>query len=119
MADWEESVFPKCKSWPTYYWRHLDNVWGVWEDTEDFLEFVDTLNGHHTSIQVKVEKKKDRRDFLDTTIFKGSVFQDSGRMSSKEFFKSTDTHALLHRGSIHDAHVFKGTVKAQLLRFRY
>lgn len=94
-------------------------MWGVWEDTEDFLEFVDTLNGHHTSIQVKVEKKKDRRDFLDTTIFKGSVFQDSGRMSSKEFFKSTDTHALLHRGSIHDAHVFKGTVKAQLLRLRF
>lgn len=94
MADWEESVFSKCKFRWTHYWRYLDNVWGVWEGTEgDFREFVDTLNGHHPSICVKVKKNKDRINFLDTTIFKGLGFQDSGRLDSKVYFKSTDTHA--------------------------
>ena len=35
----------------------------------------------------------------------------------KFFFKPTDTHKLLHPKSYHPAHVFKGIVKAQLLRY--
>lgn len=64
----------------------------VWREG-DFGEFVDTLNGHHPSICVKVEKNKDRINFLDTTIFKGPGFQDSGRLDSKVYFKSTAMHA--------------------------
>ena len=33
------------------------------------------------------------------------------------FFKPTDTHKLLHPKSYHPTHVFKGIVKAQLLRY--
>ncbi|MGL5901976.1 MAG: hypothetical protein ACRCZO_04760 [Cetobacterium sp.] len=29
MADWEESVFPKCRSMPSHYLRYLDDIWGV------------------------------------------------------------------------------------------
>ena len=37
--------------------------------------------------------------------------------STKVFSKPTDTHKLLHPKSYHPAHVFKGIVKAQLLRY--
>lgn len=107
MVEWEESV------------RYLDDVWGVWEGMEgDWLECVHTLNKHQPSIQVKYELKPDRIDFLDTTVYKGPGVLDTSRLDVKVFFKPTDTHALLHRGSHHDTHVFKGIVKAQLLRFR-
>lgn len=112
-------VFLKRRSRPSHYWRYLDDIWGVWEGTEEgFKDFVGTLNQHHPSIRVKVEKNEDEINFLDTTIFKGPGFQDSGRLDTRVYFKSTDTHALLHRDSHHHAHVFRGIVKAQLLRFR-
>lgn len=119
MADWEESVFLKCKSKPSHYWRYLDDIWGVWEGTEEcFRDFVEILNQHHPSIRVKVERNEAEINFLDTTVFKGPGFQHSGRLDSKVYFKSTDTHALLHHGSDHHPHIFKGIVKAQLVRFR-
>lgn len=34
------------------------------------------------------------------------------------YFKSTDMHALLHKRSHRDAHICRGIVKAQLMRFR-
>lgn len=29
MADWEETVFPKCTKLPTTYYRYLDDIWGI------------------------------------------------------------------------------------------
>lgn len=97
----------------------MDDIWGVWDDTdEDWMEFVETLNAHHPSIRVKWELELEGINFLDTTVYKGPDFLRTGRLDTKVYFKPTDTHALLHRGSHHAAHVFKGIVKAQLLRFR-
>lgn len=91
----------------------------MWKDTEaEFEKFVEGLNGHHPSIKVKVETSKEEINFLDTTVFKGPDFGVTGKLDSRVYFKSTDTHALLHKESHHDTHVFRGIVRAQLLRFR-
>lgn len=104
MVDWEESVFLKCKSRPSHYWRYLDDIWGIWEDTEEgFKDFVGTMNNHHPSIRVKVEKREDEINFLDTTIFKGPGFQDSGQLDSRVYFKSTlclQTRTLCFTGTV-------------------
>lgn len=119
MADWEETVFPKCRKLPTQYLRYLDDVWGVWEGTrQEFEEFVGVLNQHCSSIRVKWELKEHKINFLDTITYKGLDFEKTGRLDVKVYFKPTDTHALLHHKSYHEKHVFKGLVKAQLLRFR-
>lgn len=79
MAEWEQLVFPKCKFLPIQSCRYWDDVWGVWEGTEeDWLEFVHTLNQHHPSIWVKYELRPDMIDFLDTTLYKGPGFLDIG-----------------------------------------
>jgi len=78
------------------------------------LEFIQVLNSHHPSIRIKWELRLDGIDFLDTTVYKGPKFLQTGRLDAKVFLKPTDTHALLH----HDRHVFREVVKAQLLRFR-
>lgn len=52
MAEWEETVAKKCTEWPKVYWRYLDDIFGIWESSEQgFRERVEVLNGHHESIR--------------------------------------------------------------------
>ena len=119
MADWEDKAFLKCNKKPAYYLRYLDDIWGIWTGSEqEFDEFVNTLNSHDPSIRLKTQINKQTIDFLDTTVFKGDNFTTSFILDIKVYFKSTDTHALLHKNSFHPRHTFKGIVKSQLLRFK-
>lgn len=118
MADWEETAFLHCKKLPLRYYRYHDDVWGIWTHSEeDFHEFVQTLNNQHDSIQLDPVLNEQEVNFLDTTVFKGADFAETGILDTKVYFKPTDTHALLHRKSFHPKHVFKGIYKSQLLRF--
>lgn len=119
MANWEREALPKCPKQPTCYLRYLDDVWGIWTGTEEeFADFVAVLNSHDPSIQLKTEINKQSIDFLDTTVFKGPDFQKDFKLDVKVFFKSTDTHALLHKHSFHPKHTFRGILKSQILRFK-
>lgn len=118
MANWEEEVLAKCKLKPLHYFRYLDDIWGVWPHTlEEFKQFMNTLNAHDPSIQLKSEINQNSIDFLDTTVYKSPEFYVNGKLDIKVFFKKTDTHALLYKSSFHPKHTFRGIVKSQLLRF--
>lgn len=118
MAEWEESALQNCLKKPLYYYRYLDDVWGVWTHSqEDFEAFVASLNSHNNSIKVKATVNPDAVDFLDTTTFKGPEFLQTTKLDIKVFFKETDTHALLFKSSFHPRHTYAGIVKSQLLRF--
>lgn len=56
-------------------------------------------------------------DFLDTTVFFMPPSNTHKTLHTKVFFKSSDTHSLLHKTSFHPKHTFKGIVKSQLIRF--
>lgn len=119
MANWEQEALSKCKMKPAYYLRYLDDVWGIWTGSvKEFDEFVETLNSHDPSIKLKTVIRNQSIDFLDTTVFKGPDFFTNFKLDIKVFFKSTDTHALLHKESFHPKHTFRGIVKSQLLRFK-
>lgn len=119
MAYWEKEAFLKCKAKPAYYLRYLDDIWGIWTgSSQEFEDFVRTLNSHDPSIRLKTEVNNNAINFLDTTVFKGPQFSTEGRLEVKVFFKGTDTHALLHKNSFHPKHTFRGIVKSQLLRFK-
>lgn len=119
MAEWEEEVFRKCQKKPFHYLRYLDDIWGIWTGTEmEFQEFVNILNSHDPSIQLKAEFDRQSIDFLDTTVYKGQYFEQTQKLDIKVFFKTTDTHALLYKNSFHPKHTFKGVVKSQILRFK-
>lgn len=119
MANWEREALSKCKIKPISYLRYLDDIWGIWGGSlEEFEEFFRILNSHDPSIKLKVEIDKQAIQFLDTTVFKGPGFLETGKLDIKVFFKTTDTHALLHKKSFHPSHTFKGIIKAQLTRFQ-
>lgn len=116
MAEWESEALSKCVKKPLYYYRFLDDIWGIWHHSEqDFEGFLNTLNGHNAS-KLKSTFHKTKIDFLDTT-FKGPNFLTDHRLDVKVFFKPTDTHALLFKTSFHPKHTFAGLIKSQLLRF--
>ena len=55
--------------------------------------------------------------FLDTVVYKGNRFKETGTFDTKVYFKSTDTLELLHKKSHHPNHTFKGLIKSQILRY--
>lgn len=119
MAHWEETVFPKCPLLPTQFLRFLDDIWGIWQHTqEEFEIFLGILNSHHPTIKLKAILHSESVDFLDTTTFKGPQFLETGRLDLRVYVKPTDTHTLLHRDSFHPSHTFKGILKSQILRFK-
>ena len=118
MSLWEQTALEKCRLKPTHYFRFLDDIFGIWEHTqEEFLEFINVLNTHHRAITIKYVTSRDKIDFLDVTAYKGAEFNRSSKLDLKVFFKETDTHALLHKSSFHPPHCYTGIVKSQLLRF--
>lgn len=59
MVCWEEEILSKCKKKPAHYLRYLNDIWGIWTGTElEFREFVQTLNAHDSSIQVKLSNNR-------------------------------------------------------------
>nr|XP_049605251.1 uncharacterized protein LOC125985971 isoform X1 [Syngnathus scovelli]XP_049605252.1 uncharacterized protein LOC125985971 isoform X1 [Syngnathus scovelli]XP_049605253.1 uncharacterized protein LOC125985971 isoform X1 [Syngnathus scovelli]XP_049605254.1 uncharacterized protein LOC125985971 isoform X1 [Syngnathus scovelli]XP_049605255.1 uncharacterized protein LOC125985971 isoform X1 [Syngnathus scovelli]XP_049617684.1 uncharacterized protein LOC125992623 [Syngnathus scovelli]XP_049617685.1 u len=118
MAEWEENALTQCSKKPIAYLRFLDDIWGIWGDSrEEFDVFLKTLNGHHPSIKLTAQISEREINFLDTTTYKGPEFHTTGGLDVRVFFKSTDTHALLHKKSFHPRHTFGGLVYSQLLRF--
>ena len=119
MAHWEEGALATCQKKPTHYFRYLDDIWGIWDHSEeDFFKFLETLNNHSRSIKLKATLSQTSIDFLDTTTYKGPDFLQHHQLDIKVFFKETDTHSLLFRTSYHPKHTFAGLVKSQLIRFK-
>ena len=75
------------------------------------------MNTHHPSITVKAELSSESMHFLDTVIYKGNRFKETGTFDTKVDFKPTDTLELLHKKSHHPNHTFKGLIKSQILRY--
>lgn len=118
MAFWEESILSVCPFKPLYYFRFLDDIWGIWTySEEEFYSFMDRLNHHHKSIKLTHTLDKQEVNFLDLVIFKGPHFEETNLLDTKVYFKKTDTHALLFKTSFHPKHTYKGILKSQLLRF--
>lgn len=118
MADWEEAALNKCEKKPFTYLRYLDDIFGIWNHSEeDFKKFINILDTHDPSIRLKYEFDHQSIDFLDTTVYKGQSFHNQQTLDIKVYFKTTDTHSLLFKSSYHPRHTYKGLVKSQLIRF--
>ncbi|GAA6073207.1 uncharacterized protein LOC114459639 [Tachysurus ichikawai] len=118
MAKWEEEALSAWPIKPLHYFRFLDDIWGVWQESEkEFKEFVDHLNHFNESIKIKYSLHQSVVNFLDTVTYKGDDFKNTHKLQTRVYFKETDTHALLHKSSFHPRHTFKGVLKSQLLRF--
>ncbi|KAM3619804.1 uncharacterized protein V6R79_013742 [Siganus canaliculatus] len=84
MSIWEEEALQKFPLKPLFYYRFLDDIIGIWEHGQDkFQQFIQTLNNHHDSINLKYEFNHDQINFLDTTIFTQSINSTSKKLLTK------------------------------------
>jgi len=80
-----------------------------------FYGFLDSLNNHEPPIIFKATLNKQKIDFLDKTIFKDP--ENENGLLTRVFFKSTDTHQLLHKDTFRPKYTFQGIMKCQISRF--
>ncbi|KAE8277735.1 hypothetical protein D5F01_LYC24245 [Larimichthys crocea] len=91
MSEWEREALAKCTHKPLIYLRFLDDIFGIWtHDIEHFQNLSKPSTPSTTS---------------------------HTRLHTKVYFKTTDTHALLHKNSYHPKHTFRGIIKSQIIRF--
>ena len=118
LADWEESAFLKCPSRPLVYFRYLDDIFGLWDESEtEFNHFIHILNSHHPRIKLKHTLHLQQVPFLDTVVFFTDTKDGHKTLATKVYFKDTDRHSLLFNTSYHPRHTFSSIIKSQLIRF--
>ena len=104
---------------PKTYWRYLDDIHLIWPGTAAQLkEYENFLNSIIPGITVCLVAKENINEFLDTRTYKYRTPENKYLVKTKIFFKSTDTHQLLHKKSYHPKHTFKGLLKSQFIRFK-
>ena len=117
MAKWENDALQKYPLSPLFFGRFLDDIFMIWTHGIDkFYEFLDILNNHHPTINLKATISENEVNFLDTTVYK--PYPSSDVLYTRVYFKPTDTHALLNKSSFHPKSVFKGIIKSQIKRFK-
>lgn len=70
MAEWEQTALQTSTKKPLFYYRYLDDIWGILDHSrEDFDIFLNILNNHNTFIKIKATIDSASADFLDTTTY--------------------------------------------------
>ena len=104
---------------PRIYWRYLDDIYLIWPGTLQQLElYEEFLNSLIPGIKVNLVAKKNIIEYLDTRTYKYFTSDSRCVIKTKPYFKSTDTHQLLHKKSYHPKHTFRGLLKSQFIRFK-
>ena len=103
------------------YFRFLDDIFFTWTGTLDQLTDLTTFaNSIIPDIHITLTVRHHSITFLDTTVYKSYNTQDDqhAQLNTKIYFKSTDTHQLLHKLSHHPRHTTIGLLKSQFIRFK-
>ena len=108
IGDLEGSFLSSRKLHPTLWVRYIDEVFMVWphalEEFDKFLKdldkFLKDLNSVRERTQFTAEVNTQSCNFLDLTIHKGLKFLSTGRLSTKIYYKPTNTFSFL-LGSSH------------------
>lgn len=115
LTEFDETAMNGFHVKPLLYFRYLDDVFFLWpSDLHTLKQFETFLNAQIPDIKITFEHSDKEINFLDTTIY----IDNNNTLQTKVFFKSTDTHQLLHKKSFHPQHTFAGILKSQFIRFK-
>ena len=97
MGEWEKKLLETCEKKPSLYLRYIDDIFGIWDGTEEELKlFHKAANSVHSNIEVDLRFSEAKIDFLDVTI---SI--ENGFLTTDLYAKPTDKHMYLNRNSSH------------------
>ena len=118
MANLERKFLATSPVKPLHYKRFIDDIGSIFLcSREEMSRFETFLNAFHPTIKFTLNISDSQMIFLDTIIFKGPRFHDTGLLDVRTYFKPTETFQYTHFSSCHPASCKKGFVKGEALRY--
>ena len=97
MTELEERILEDIELQPRKWWRHIDDIFFMWEHGEDSLkQFIETLNTCHPIFKFTAEWPKEEKNFIDV-----NVRLRNWQLETDLHIKQTDTHQFLDSTSCH------------------
>ena len=71
LGDLEERFFDDCDISHLVWWRHIDNVFMLWQHGEkEHKKFLEILNSYHPTIKFIANYSREKISFLDVEVIK-------------------------------------------------
>jgi hypothetical protein len=114
----EREAFSKMQTFPfKIYKRYIDDLFGLPKSKQLLLEFIDIFKNLRPSIKITYEINQTQINFLDITIYKGSLYHFNNRFDIKVYQKPINKYVYLPPTSFHSKNVFK-FITGELRRYR-
>lgn len=114
----EEPVKAQVAYWPAIYKRFIDDGFFIWErDIVSLQHFLHMLNTHLPNIKITWKISQTNVDYMDLTVTKVIGADGRGRFVLSTYQKPHNRYLYIPYNSFHRPCVFKGFVKAELLRY--
>ena len=100
-----------------FFGRYRDDGFMIFHSSlREMEEFFELANAHHPLLKFTYDISDSEMIFLDTVVYKGLRFRNTGILDIKNYTKPTNTHQYLHRFSMHNPAVFSGFIKGEAIR---
>ena len=109
IVDLEEDYIQTRKQKPLLWVRYIDDVYDLDSLICKISTILEGLNQIHRKIQFRAKISLQARNFLDLTIYISPDFINTGILSTKIYFKLTNTLPFPLGSSYMPSHIRKGT----------
>ena len=108
FANIETQILQQSKHKPLEWIRYIDDIASHWVTTKDeVLQFIQKANQFLPTIKFTAEISDSEATFLDTTIYKGERFKETGILDVRVHLKPTEKFQYTHFKSSHSPGVKK------------
>lgn len=97
--------------------RYIDDVFLLWPNNQNLQKFFQSLNSFHPSIKFTTNHNNQSIDFLDISIYKGSLFESTSKLDIKTFQKTNNQYQYLHFTSNHPKTIHRGLIIGECIRY--
>ena len=117
IGQLEEAFLLNIATKPDLWVRYIDDIFLIWAHTlDEFDTFMAELNAIQERINFTSEISKENCNFLDLTIYKSPTFRDTGFLSTKIYYKPTNTFSFPLDTSYIPSHIQKGIAIGEMTR---
>ena len=117
IGDIEEEFIAERTKKPDLWVRYIDDVFMTWSHSREELDsFITDLNARRPKIKFTAEIETQACNFLDLTIYKSSTFVNTGLLSTKIYYKPTNTFAFPLGSSYMPNQIHKGIAIGEMMR---
>ena len=117
IGDLEEQFLESRVLKPELWVRYIDDVFLVWaHPLSEFEAFLQDLNKTRERIRFTAEVSLDSCNFLDLTIYKSPKFLSTGLLSTKIYYKATNTFSYPSGDSYMPTQIHRSIAIGEMIR---